>query len=357
MNENNKNAQTQSLPLGEVGGAFGGALQHKIDLKTKPTGSLGQLEDIALQIGLIQQTLSPKIENPVMLVFAADHGLADEKVSPYPKDVTWQMVMNMVNGGAAISVFCKQNGFDMKVIDAGVDYDFPADLSIIPSKIGRGTKNMMHQPAMTVAECELAMQKGAGFVKAEAENGCNTIAFGEVGIGNTSSSALLMHRYMELPIEECVGAGAGMVGEQLEYKKNVLKEVSLKYNTSSPLETLATFGGFEIAMMAGAFIEAFRQKMLVLVDGFIASAAMLSASQFEPELKNNCIFCHQSNEKAHSILLERLGAEPVLDLRLRLGEGTGAAVALPIIRSAVNFLNEMASFEDAGVSTAERPGA
>jgi nicotinate-nucleotide--dimethylbenzimidazole phosphoribosyltransferase len=351
MNEKNNNTQTQSLPSGEVGGAFGGALlQHKIDLKTKPPGSLGQLEDIALQIGLIQQTLSPSIEKPVMLVFAADHGLADEKVSPYPKDVTWQMVLNMVNGGAAISVFCKQNGLDMKVIDAGVDYDFPAELPIIPSKIGRGTKNMMHQPAMTTVECELTMQKGAGFVKAEAEKGSNTIAFGEVGIGNTSSSALLMHRFLNLPVDECVGAGAGMVGEQLEYKKNVLKEVSLKYNPSSPLETLAVFGGFEIAMMAGAFIEAYRQKMLVLVDGFIASAAMLSASQFEPALKNNCIFCHQSNEIAHRILLERLKAEPVLDLRLRLGEGTGAAIALPIIKSAVNFLNEMTSFEDAGVS-------
>lgn len=325
-------------------------LQHKIDFKTKPLGALGQLEDIALQIGLIQKTLSPKIEKPTMLVFAADHGLADEKVSPYPKDVTWQMVMNMVTGGAAISVFCKQNGFDMKVIDAGVDYDFPAGMPIISSKIGRGTKNMINEAAMTTEECELALSKGAEFVRNEAANGCNTIAFGEVGIGNTSASSLLMHRFLGMPIEECVGAGAGMVGELFNYKVNVLTKVAEKYNPATPLETLATFGGFEIAMMIGAFIEAKKQNMLILVDGFIASAAMLTASQFEPELKDNCLFCHKSNEKAHKVLLERLGVEPILDLRLRLGEGTGAAVALSIVRSAIAFLNEMASFEEAGVS-------
>ncbi len=328
-------------------------LQHKIDFKTKPLGALGQLEDIALQIGLIQKTLSPKIEKPTMLVFAADHGLADEKVSPYPKDVTWQMVMNMVTGGAAISVFCRQNGFDMKVIDAGVDYDFPADMPIINSKIGRGTKNMINEPAMTTEECELALSKGAEFVRNEAVNGCNTIAFGEVGIGNTSASSLLMHRFLGMPIEECVGAGAGMVGELFNYKVNVLTKVAEKYNPATPLETLATFGGFEIAMMIGAFIEAKKQNMLILVDGFIASAAMLTASQFEPELKENCLFCHKSNEKAHKVLLERLGVEPILDLRLRLGEGTGAAVALSIVRSAIAFLNEMASFEEAGVSNKE----
>jgi nicotinate-nucleotide--dimethylbenzimidazole phosphoribosyltransferase len=325
-------------------------LQHKIDFKTKPLGSLGQLEDIALQIGLIQHTLSPKIEKPTMLVFAADHGLADEKVSPYPKDVTWQMVMNMVTGGAAISVFCKQNGFDMKIIDAGVDYDFPADMPIINSKIGRGSKNMINEPAMTIEECELALSKGAEFVRNEAKNGCNTIAFGEVGIGNTSASSLLMHRFLGMPINQCVGAGAGMVGELFNYKVNVLTKVAEKYNPATPLETLATFGGFEIAMMTGAFIEAKKQNMLILVDGFIASAAMLTASQFEPELKDNCLFCHKSNEKAHKVLLEKLDVEPILDLRLRLGEGTGAAIALSIVRSAITFLNEMASFEEAGVS-------
>ncbi|MDA3929743.1 MAG: nicotinate-nucleotide--dimethylbenzimidazole phosphoribosyltransferase [Prolixibacteraceae bacterium] len=328
-------------------------LQHKIDFKTKPTGSLGQLEDIALQIGMIQNTLSPKIEKPAMLVFAADHGLADENVSPYPKDVTWQMAMNIATGGAGISVFCRQNGIDLKVIDAGVDFDFPENTPIISSKIARGSKNMMHEPAMSIDECKLALVKGAEFVNAEAKKGCNTISFGEMGIGNTSPSSLLIHRFLGLPIEECVGAGAGVQGDALTHKQKILIEVSEKYNPSTPLETLATFGGLEIAMMVGAFIEAKKQNMVILVDGFIASAAMLTASQFEPTLKENCIFCHKSYEKAHITLLEKLGVEPILDLRLRLGEGTGAAVALSIIRSAVAFINEMASFEDAGVSNKE----
>lgn len=328
-------------------------LQHKIDFKTKPGGSLGQLEDIALQIGMIQNTLSPTITKPTMLVFAADHGIADEKVSPYPKDVTWQMAMNFVAGGAAISVFCRQNGIDLKVIDAGVDFNFPENTPIISAKIARGSKNMLKEPAMSIDECKLALVKGAEFVNAEARKGCNTIAFGEMGIGNTSPSSLLIHRFLGLPIEECVGAGAGVQGDALTHKQKVLIEVSKKHNPSTPLETLATFGGLEIAMMVGAFLEAKQLNMVILVDGFIASAAMLTASQFEPTLKDNCIFCHKSHEKAHKTLLAELGVEPILDLRLRLGEGTGAAVALPIVKSAVAFINEMASFDEAGVSNRE----
>jgi nicotinate-nucleotide--dimethylbenzimidazole phosphoribosyltransferase len=325
-------------------------LQHKIDFKTKPTGSLGQLEDIAIQIGMIQNTLTPSIEKPCLLTFAADHGLADEKVSPYPKDVTWQMAMNIASGGAAISVFCRQNGIDLKLIDAGVDYDFPKDCGIIPCKIARGSKNMLKEPAMSIEECELAMSKGAEFVKAEADKGCNTIGFGEMGIGNTSSSSLLIHRFLDLSIEECVGAGAGVQGDALNHKIKVLSEVSKKYDPQNPIETLANFGGLEIAMMVGSIIEAKRLNMLILVDGFIASAAVLTAIQFEDKLIDNCIFCHKSHEQAHIKLLKKLNVEPILDLRFRLGEGTGAAVALPIIKSAVAFLNEMASFEEAGVS-------
>lgn len=325
-------------------------LQHKIDNKTKPTGSLGQLEAIALQVGLIQQTLSPTIKQPTILVFAADHGLADEKISPYPKDVTWQMAMNFVAGGAAISVFCRQNGIQLKVIDAGVDYDFPADSPIIPAKIARGSRNMRKEPAMTIAECEKAMAAGRAFVTAEADKGCNTIGFGEMGIGNTSPSSLLMHRFTGLPIETCTGAGAGMHGEQLTYKQQVLKEISEKYNPQSPLETLATFGGLEIAMMVGAVLEAKAKGMVLLIDGFIATAALLTACQFDASTKDNAVFCHQSEEKGHRLLLDHFNADPVLKLNMRLGEGTGAAVALPVIQSALAFLNEMASFEEAGVS-------
>jgi nicotinate-nucleotide--dimethylbenzimidazole phosphoribosyltransferase len=325
-------------------------LQQKINNKTKPTGSLGQLEDIALQLGLIQDSLSPCIKNPAILVFAGDHGLADEKVSPYPKEVTWQMAMNFVSGGAAISVFCKQNNIRLKVIDAGVDFSFPPDTPIVNAKIAYGTRNMRHQPAMTHEECDAAIKKGREMVLLESEQGCNTIGFGEMGIGNTSASSLLMHRFLNLPIEECIGAGSGMHGEGLNHKTAILKEISEKYNPEGALHTLATFGGLEIAMMTGAFLEAWRQKMVILVDGFIATAALLTASQIEPDVTKNAIFCHASNEKGHKLLLAHFNANPVLNLGLRLGEGTGAALALPVIQAAATFINEMASFEDAGVS-------
>jgi nicotinate-nucleotide--dimethylbenzimidazole phosphoribosyltransferase len=325
-------------------------LSHKIDFKTKPTGSLGQLEQIALQIGLIQNTLSPEIRNPAMLVFAADHGLVDEKISLYPKDVTWQMVMNFVSEGAAINVFCNQNNISLKVVDAGVDYDFPINIEIIDAKIRYGTKNMRKLPAMNIDDCVLAMRRGSELVIKEAKNGCNTIGFGEMGIGNTSSSALLMSKFTGIPIEECTGRGTGLDNEALNRKTSILKEILEKYNPQSPIETLATLGGLEIAMMTGAMLEAKKQNMIILVDGFIASSCLLTAIQFDPEIRENAIFCHQSDEKGHLLLLEYLKANPILKLGMRLGEGTGAALALPIVQAAVNFLNQMASFEDAGVS-------
>ncbi|MFV0591524.1 MAG: nicotinate-nucleotide--dimethylbenzimidazole phosphoribosyltransferase [Draconibacterium sp.] len=325
-------------------------LQQKIDNKTKPLGSLGMLEEIALQIGLVQNTLSPKIENPAHLVFAADHGLANEGISPYPKDVTWQMVMNFCAGGAAINVFCAQNGLELKVVDAGVDYDFPNDLPIEYSKVRKGSRNMLYEPAMTAEECMQAMNLGARMVEIEAKTGCNTIAFGEMGIGNTSASSLLMHKFTGIPVEECTGRGAGLDDNQLDKKTRLLKEIAAKYSAESPEEILATFGGLEIAAITGAFLEAKKQNMLILVDGFIAGAAALTASKMNADVLDNCIFCHQSDEKGHKLLLDYLNINPLLNLGLRLGEGTGAAIALPLVRSAVAFLNEMASFEDAGVS-------
>jgi len=328
-------------------------LRHKIDFKTKPLGALGLLEDLALQIGLIQNTLTPELKNPALLVFAADHGLVDEGVSTFPKDVTWQMVMNFVAGGAAINVFCRQNGLNLKVVDAGVDFDFPEGAPIINAKVARGTRNMHKEPAMTSAECETAIQKGRELVKAEAANGCNIIGFGEMGIGNTSASSLLMNRFLNIPIEECTGAGTGSYGEQLTRKIQILKEVSEKYNPQTPEETLAVFGGLEIAMMVGAMLEAKEQKMILLIDGFIATAAALTAIRMNPEARENCVFCHSSDERGHKLMLEHLEARPMLQLNLRLGEGTGAALAMPLVQAAVNFLNEMASFEDAGVANKE----
>ncbi|MCK3685234.1 nicotinate-nucleotide--dimethylbenzimidazole phosphoribosyltransferase [Maribellus sp. YY47] len=348
-----RNAPVSSGDSGQnssLRGDFEGLLQQKINLKTKPLGSLGRLEELAFQTGMIQQTLSPRIYNPSMVVFAADHGLADEGISPYPKDVTWQMVMNFCAGGAAINVFCKQNGLELKVVDAGVDHDFPADLPIVYAKIRKGSRNMYREPAMTMDECREAMKLGAAMVVTEAKTGCNTIAFGEMGIGNTSASSLLMHKFTGISVEECTGRGAGLDDKQLDKKACLLKEIADKYRAETPEEILAAFGGLEIAAMVGAFLEAKKQNMLILVDGFIATVAALTASKMNAEMLQNCIFCHQSDEKGHKLLLDHLNVKPLVNLGLRLGEGTGAAVALPLVRSAVSFLNEMASFEDAGVS-------
>jgi nicotinate-nucleotide--dimethylbenzimidazole phosphoribosyltransferase len=325
-------------------------LQYKIDNKTKPLGSLGILEEIAIQIGMVQNTLSPKIEKPALLVFAADHGLADEGISPYPKDVTWQMVMNFCTGGASINVFCRQNEIDLNVFDVGVDFDFPADLPVNNVKVARGSRNMRNEPAMTLAECKAAMQVGADAVIAQAKKGCNTIACGEMGIGNTSPSSLLMHKFTGYSIDECTGKGSGLNDGQVDRKTRILKEIAEKYKPETAEDILATFGGLEIAAMVGAFLEAKKRNMLILVDGFIATAAAITAIEFEKTVLENCIFCHSSNEKGHKRMLEFLGATPLLQLNMRLGEGTGAAVAMPIIKSAVNFLNEMSSMEDAGVS-------
>jgi nicotinate-nucleotide--dimethylbenzimidazole phosphoribosyltransferase len=328
-------------------------LKHKIDFKTKPLGALGLLEDLALQIGQIQNTLTPELKNPTLLVFAADHGLTAEGISPFPKEVTWQMVMNFVAGGAAINVFCRQNGINLKVVDAGVDFDFPEGIPVINAKIARGTRNMRHEPAMTAMECAAAIQKGRELVKLEVAGGCNIIGFGEMGIGNTSASSLLMHRFLDIPIEECTGSGTGMRGEQLTHKMQILKEVSEKYDPKTPEETLAAFGGLEIGMMVGAMLEARDQQMILLIDGFIATAAALTAIRINPEVRENCVFCHSSDEQGHKLMLQHLNARPMLQLNLRLGEGTGAALAFPLVQAAVNFLNEMASFEDAGVANKE----
>ncbi len=326
-------------------------LQHKINNKTKPLGSLGKLEEIALQIGQIQNTISPELKNPTILVFAADHGLTDAGVSPFPKEVTRQMVLNFLNGGAAINVFSKQNRINLKVIDAGVDADFQNHPNLIHAKVSNGTNNILERAAMTIKECKEAMNKGAEIVEEQFNNGCNIMGFGEMGIGNTSSASLLMSKITGLSIEECTGKGTGHDNDGLKHKKEILKQAIEKYRLNGdPMEILATFGGLEIAMITGAFLKAAEMNMIIMVDGFIVTSALLVAQMINPEILSNCIFTHVSNEQGHIKMLEYLNAQPVLNLSMRLGEGTGAAVAYPIIQSAVNFLNEMASFEDAGVS-------
>jgi nicotinate-nucleotide--dimethylbenzimidazole phosphoribosyltransferase len=325
-------------------------LQQKIDLKTKPLGALGKLEIIALQIGTIQNTLTPKLHNPTIIVFAGDHGITDEGVSPFPKEVTFQMVLNFLSGGAAINVFCKQNNITLKVADAGVDYDFDTTMNLIHAKVAKGTNNILKQPAMSVEQCTLAINKGKQIVENEHKNGCNIIGFGEMGIGNTSSASLLMSKYTGIPIENCTGRGTGHDEQGLIKKTEILKKALSLHMVESPIDILATYGGFEIAMMTGAFLRAAELGMVTMVDGFIVTSALLAACKIQPDVLKNCIFTHTSEEKGHKLMLEYLKAEPVVTLNLRLGEGTGAAVVYPIIQSAVAFLNEMASFEQAGVS-------
>ena len=340
-----------SFSIPSVSLALNEALQQKIDTKTKPPGSLGRLETLALQVGRIQNTLTPELRNPTILVFAGDHGITEEGVSPYPQEVTTQMVLNFLNGGAAINVFCNQHNLHLYVVDAGVKVDLPEHPELIVAKIGRGTKNFAQQPAMSAEECEQALNKGAELSRTLPDTKCNVVGFGEMGIGNTSSAAALMQCYTGLPLEDCVGKGTGLDDSGLARKREILqKALNLHGGIQDQHAVLATYGGFEIAMMVGAMLESAVLGRILLIDGFIASSAFLAASRIVPEIKEYAVFTHQSDEQGHSEMLNYLQAEPLISLGMRLGEGTGAAVAFPLLQSAVAFLNEMASFESAGVS-------
>ena len=327
-------------------------LKEKIDAKTKPPGSLGRLEKLAVQFGRIQNSLNPELINPTILVFAGDHGITEEGVSPYPQEVTTQMVINFLKGGAAINVFCHQNNISLHVIDAGVKSDFPGCNDLIKAKIGRGTKNFCKEAAMSFDECERAIEKGAELSRTVPLSTCNVIGFGEMGIGNTSSAAALTHRFTGLPVEDCVGKGTGLDDPGLEHKQNTIRQALEKHaQIKEPQAVLSTFGGFEIAMMVGAMLESAVLKRIILIDGFIATAAFLAAFRIVPEIKQYAVFAHKSDEQGHGKILKYMQVEPLISLGMRLGEGTGAAVAFPILQSAVSFLNQMASFESAGVSS------
>ncbi|MEA5461856.1 nicotinate-nucleotide--dimethylbenzimidazole phosphoribosyltransferase [Arcicella sp. LKC2W] len=326
-------------------------LQRKIDFKTKPLGALGVLEKIAFQVGSIQNSLNPVLKNPTIVVFAGDHGVANDGLSAYPQEVTYQMVLNFLQGGAAINVFSKQNSITLKIVDAGVNYHFESNPNLINAKVARGTRSFLREKAMTPSQLEDCLQKGKKIVNVVAQTGCNVIGFGEMGIANTSAAAMLMSYCCTIPIENCVGRGTGINDLQLENKISLLKIAANLHGTiTNPIEILQTFGGFEIAQMVGAILAAFEKNMLILVDGFIASSAFLVAFKINTEIIKNAIFCHQSEEQGHKKMLAFMQAEPLLQLNMRLGEGTGCAVAYPIIESAVNFLNQMSSFESAGIS-------
>lgn len=353
-------------------------LQHKIDRKTKPPGSLGRLEELALQLGLIQRSLSPRITAPHVLVCAADHGAAKAGVSAFPQEVTWQMVENFLAGGAAINVLSHLAGMQLVVADAGVAYDFGPRPNLIDAKVGAGgTANYLEGAAMSEAQCATALAKGAQLVRDIAVSGCNLLGFGEMGIGNTAAASLITHCITGLPLADCVGRGTGLDDTGLERKRALLALALAAWperplisrlplpegevGRGSPhfgeaeagqdaLRVLARFGGFEIAMLAGAMLAAAEARMTLLIDGFIVTAALLVAARVAPAILDYCVYAHCSDEAGHRLQLDWLDGKPLLDLGLRLGEGTGAALALPLLKAACGFMGEMASFESAGVS-------
>lgn len=328
------------------------ALRAAIDSKTKPLGALGRLESLALHIGLLQGSTTPRIDAPQLVVFAGDHGAARDGISAYPQDVTWQMVENFLAGGAAINVFARQAGWTLTIVDSGVAHDFGPRPGLVDRKIAPGTASFIQGPAMSAAQRDQALDAGMTLVTRLPGN---VIALGEMGIGNTAASSLLMHTLTDVPLADCVGPGTGLDPEGVR-RKTALLEQALAANggrqavASDPLEALRRYGGFEIAMMTGAAWAAAATRRLLVVDGFIATAAVLVAARAAPAVLDCCVFAHGSGEPGHARLLAALAAQPLFDLGLRLGEGTGAALALPFLQAACGFVNEMATFDDAGVS-------
>ena len=333
-------------------------LQYCLNNKTKPLGSLGRLEQLALQIGQILGSTHPELTAPQMVVFAADHGLTAQGISAFPKEVTWQMVENFLAGGAAVSVLAKQHGIVLTIVDCGVDHDFLAGQAAGTHRPGllvrklqgleRGTHDASVQSAMQPEQCLAAIDNGRALVQALPGN---ALLLGEMGIGNTSAAALLFARLSGLDIEQCTGAGTGLSDAALQHKIKVLAGVlQFHPHALAPLDALAAFGGLEIATMVGAVLQAATENRVLVVDGFIASSAVLVAQCLQPLVLQRCVFAHQSDERGHAHMLQHLGVKPLLDLGLRLGEGSGAALAWPLLQSACAILRDMASFASAGVS-------
>jgi nicotinate-nucleotide--dimethylbenzimidazole phosphoribosyltransferase len=359
---------TQAVPA-DLGsdGPWTAVLQQRLARQTKPPGSLGRIEALALQVGSLQRTGQPVLASPQLVVFAGDHGLAHRGVSAYPREVTWQMVENMRAGGAAVNVLARQHGLGLTVVDAGVDHDFEPDerrhggddpppaARLVGAKVARGTADASLGPAMTPAQCAQALAAGADVV---GRLPGRAVLLGEMGIGNTSSASLLMARLAGWPLSDCVGRGTGLDEAGLARKTAVLAQ-ALESNAAArtPVEALAAFGGFEIAMLVGALLQAAAERRLVVVDGFIVGSAALVALALCPAARAACVFAHRGREAGHARLLETLRASPLLDLELRLGEGSGAALAWPIVASSLELLDGMATFESAGVADRPAPGA
>lgn len=326
-------------------------LRDKIDHLTKPKGSLGTLEELALQIGWIQQTLTPSLHAPHNVLFAADHGIVDEGVSFSPKEITYQMLFNFLEGGAGINFLARQHNFKLVIVDSGVDYDFKDTKGIIDMKVRRGTRNYLHEAAMTIEEMDQCIERGAKVVKDCHTNGCNVISFGEMGIANTSASSMWMTCLAGIPLDQCVGAGSGLSNEGIQHKYNILKQSLDNYKGDhSAIDIIRYFGGYEMVMTVGGMLQAAELGMVILIDGFIMTNCILAASKLYPEVLDYAIFGHQGDEIGHKLVLDAMNARPLLNLKMRLGEGTGSICAYPIIQSAVRMINEMSSFRKAEVT-------
>lgn len=334
------------------------AIQEKIDNLNKPKGSLGMLEDLAMQICLVQHTLAPSLAHPCHLLLGGDHGIEREGVSVSPRNVTWQQMINFTKGGGGVNMFCRQHGFTLRIVDMGVDHDLSTTPGIIDHKIAWGTRNFRYEPAMSQQEFDLALQAGASLVDECHARGCNILSIGEMGIANTSPSSIFQHLLTGLPLAECVGRGSGIDDKQLRHKQqilqlsvdNFLRKASFNAGKRHDVARMAAwFGGFEMVGAIGAMLRAAELGMVFLVDGYIMSACILAASRLQPEVLSYAIFAHCGDEKAHRTMLQAMNAEPILNLRMRLGEGTGALCAYPIIVSAVRMMNEMNNFQDANI--------
>jgi len=325
------------------------AIQEKIDNLNKPKGSLGRLEELAMQICLIQQTLSPSLNHPCHLLLGGDHGIEREGVSVSPRDVTWQQMINFTRGGGGVNMFCRQHGFKLRIVDVGVDYDLSQVPGIIDCKIARGTKNFLYEPAMSEDEFNQAIQIGCDLVDDCIAEGCQVLSIGEMGIGNTSPSSIWMHLFGNIPLEECIGAGAGLDSPGIRHKYEVLSKAVERF-TSAPCEVLRYFGGFEMIAAIGTMLRASERHLIILIDGFIMTACAIAAIRLYPAAQDYMIFTHCGDESGHQKMLDIVEAKPLLHLGLRLGEGTGALCAYPIIDSAVRMINEMNNFANAKIT-------
>ncbi|KAA0014167.1 nicotinate-nucleotide--dimethylbenzimidazole phosphoribosyltransferase [Billgrantia pellis] len=334
-----------------VDDALATAVQARLDNLTKPPGSLGRLEALAKSLAGMSGSVGPAVSPPGVIVFAADHGVAEEGVSAFPQEVTAQMVANFAAGGAAINVFARQIGAWLEVVDVGVKSAVAGD-GVVIDKVRPGTANFAREDAMRLAEAERAIEVGIRAVARSHAAGCRCLIVGEMGIANTTPSSALLAALSGQPASRLVGQGTGIAPERLAHKAEVIEGAlaARGVDPSRPLELLAKLGGLEIAAMVGAYLSAAARRMPILVDGFIATVAALVACRLAPALRGYLIFGHRSCEPGHDVALELLDAEPLLDLQLRLGEGTGAALAFPLLEAACRMLSEMATFDSAGVA-------